>query len=550
MKELLLKRKAGFIKYLCATFLFNIERFLGMLLFSFILNAINKGNLDSYSIVVICTIAFIIYSPISYLVSRMFRIGFMRDTILDIRRQAFDKIMALSMKQFSVKSKEIYISNLINDINTFENKFFYSLLNFLIETVLFAMSLIILFFLDLKLAIVMILVCLGLFSVSNLLNDKAKRLIKEVSKENEQFTLNMGNTFNGMEILKLNNIEDKFLDKSIHGLNRLERSKFKSTIFTDMQRNVVMTIGYVIMVFIMIYLSMFYLQYGANLGMIAFIFQLSTRMSFSLVSAFPYWNAISASVKIYEKITKPQEAIVGKAGGNKEFEFGNNIKLNNVSFSYDNKLIFNNVSFTIEKGKKYLIKGASGAGKSTLMKLLAMTYDDYIGEIYVDSVNYKDVSESSFHQKVAFIYQDVFLFEDTIKNNITLYKDIAMDKVNHAVKLCGLTSILDDKKDGLDEILQENGKNLSGGQRQRISIARAIAKEADILFVDEGTSSLNQELGKEIEKVFLSLPNTVISISHRYYEGVTNEYDYVLEIKNGHVYQFEAKDYFGEVITC
>ena len=102
----------------------------------------------------------------------------------------------------------------------------------------------------------------------------------------------------------------------------------------------------------------------------------------------------------------------------------------------------------------------------------------------------------------------------------------------------------------MNERLTENGKNLSGGQRQRISIARAIAKNTELLFVDEGTSSLNEELGKEIERVFLELDNTVIAISHRYYEGVTENYDYVIEIKNGEVNCFPARDYFDEVITC
>jgi ABC-type multidrug transport system fused ATPase/permease subunit len=184
------------------------------------------------------------------------------------------------------------------------------------------------------------------------------------------------------------------------------------------------------------------------------------------------------------------------------------------------------------------------------MNLLAMIYDDFEGKITVDGVEYKDINEKSFHEKVAFIYQEVFLFEDTIKNNITLYRDIPQEQIDYAVKVCGLDAVIDDKKGGIEERLSENGKNLSGGQRQRISIARAIAKNAQILFVDEGTSSLNEELGREIEKVFLQLDNTVIAISHRYYEGVTENYDYVLEVKNGAVHCFSAKDYFNEVISC
>ena len=99
-------------------------------------------------------------------------------------------------------------------------------------------------------------------------------------------------------------------------------------------------------------------------------------------------------------------------------------------------------------------------------------------------------------------------------------------------------------------MLLENGKNLSGGQRQRISIARAIAKQAKILFVDEGTSALNEEIGRQIENAFLNLDATVIAISHRYYQGITEQYDEVLEIKNGSVVTYSAQEYFEEDAAC
>lgn len=99
-------------------------------------------------------------------------------------------------------------------------------------------------------------------------------------------------------------------------------------------------------------------------------------------------------------------------------------------------------------------------------------------------------------------------------------------------------------------MLQENGKNLSGGQRQRISIARSILKKSDILFADEATSSLNEQLGRDIEETILALDSTVVSISHRYYEGITDRYDYVLEIKNGILHEYPSAVYFKEVVTA
>ena len=549
MRELLLKRKSKLIQYLFATFLFVIDHFVQMGLFALVLGAIEKASFSYYRIVIIVTIIFIIYSPINFLISRMLRIRYMRDTILDVRKMAFDKIINMPFKQYSQKSKEVYISNLINDVNTFENKFFYSFLNLLINVTMFVLSMICLVVMDYKLAIAMFLFSAILYALASLFTKKTTALEQEISTTNEEFTTEMSNTFNGIEILKLNNIEERFLKKNIGTINRLEKRKFEANVFTELQRSVIHILGFVVSVAVMVYLG-YAIQGPMGLGEAALIFQLCSSISRFLIDAFPTLNGVKASLSIYEKIAKVDVNTTGIGNGTQDFCYNKVIEVTHVNFSYDQKPIFQDASFTIEKGKKYLIKGVSGSGKSTLMNLLAMVYDDYEGQILVDGMNYKEINEKSFHEKVAFIYQDVFLFEDTIKNNITLYKDIQLEQINYAVKVCGLDSIIDLQKAGLDGKLTENGKNLSGGQRQRISIARAIAKNAEILFVDEGTSSLNEDLGREIEKVFLELDNTVIAISHRYYEGVTENYDYVIEVKSGSVRSYPAKDYFNEVITC
>lgn len=548
MKDLLTKRKTKFIQYLIATFMFIINHFAEMGLFALIFGAIEKGDLQHYKRIVIVTIVYIIYSPINFLVSRMLRIRYMRDTILDVRKQAFEKIINMPFKQYSQKSKEVYISNLINDVNNFENKFFISLLNYLINIGMFIISIAFLIVFDLKLALGMLLFSILLYLIASLFTKRTTELEKEISDSSEAFTTDMSNTFNGLEILKLNNIEDRFLKKSVISINRLEKRKYLSNVFNHLQRDVIYILGFVVSVAVLIYLG-YELQGDMNLTEATFIFMLCSSISNFLISAFPLWNQIKASASIYDKIAKPEENTIRIGMGTKDFKFKDRIEAVDLSFAFESKQIIKDASFTIVKGKKYLIKGVSGAGKTTLMNLLAMIHDDFEGKITVDEVDYRDISEKSFHDKVAFIYQDVFLFEDTIKNNITLYKDISDERIDYAVRVSGLEPFLIEKQDGINERLTENGKNLSGGQRQRISIARAIAKNAEILFVDEGTSSLNEELGREIEKTFLELDSTVVAISHRYYEGITENYDYVIELKNSKVHCFPAKDYFEEVIT-
>ncbi len=549
MKELLFRRKSKFIQFLIATSLFVMDHFLQMGLFAIILGAIEKADIGYYRTVFLLTLGYIIYTPLNFLLSRMLRIRYMRDTILDVRKQAFDKIINLPFKQYSQKSKEVYISNLINDINIFEKKFFFGLLNFLIDLGMILISLALLIIMDYRLALWMFLFSALLYMLASFFRKKSIALEQEISKTNEQFTTDMSNTFNGLEILKLNNIEDKFLVKSTATIRRLEKKKYEANVFSELQRSVIRILGFVASVVVMIYLG-FQIQGTIRLGEAAFLFQLCSSISEYLIDAFPMWNLMKGSISIYDKVALPEHSGIGAGKGEQEFSFSRQIEFSHVDFSFDQKEIINDASFVIERGKKYLIKGVSGAGKTTLMNLLAKIHDDFQGNITVDGMDYREISEKSFHEKVAFIYQDVFLFEDTIRNNITLYKELPGEQIDYAVRVSGLDALVSEKRDGMDQRLTENGKNLSGGQRQRISIARAIAKNAEILFVDEGTSSLNEELGREIEKVFLGLDSTVIAISHRYYEGVTNKYDYVLEIKNGAVHSYPARDFFDEVITC
>lgn len=554
MRELLWNKRGKFVQYLFASFLFIVDHFVQIITFSVILGVIEQGaDADLNKIIWIAILAGL-YNVVNFIISRLLRIGFMRDIILEVRKQAFDKIMRMSFKQFSRKSKDVYLSNLVNDINTFEESFFVSLLNFLINTGMFILSFIALLFLEPVLAGYMVIASAILYIISHFFSKKTVTLQEEVSMQNEVFTTNINNTFQGLEILKLNRMDDKFLHKSLDGLRKLELRKYIFNIFAECQKNLINVIGYVISCFLMLYLCLNF-EKGMTLTNAAIVFQLGAMMSFNLIEAFPLWNKVKASAKIYEKITKDDEEdseSVDESDNEKteEFTINQQIEVRDVSFNYGDKEILQQANFVIEKGKKYLIKGVSGAGKSTLMNLLSMTYDNYDGQILADGVDYKRIKERTFHDKVSFIYQNVFLFEDSIRNNITLYKEIPDNLIQKAVEACDLSELVSSQEHGLDQVLKENGKNLSGGQRQRISIARAIAKDSEILFVDEGTSSLNEELGREIEKVFLSLPQTVVAISHRYYEGISEQYDYVLEIKNGEVLQSVAADYFGEVVTC
>ncbi|NLV88387.1 MAG: ABC transporter ATP-binding protein [Tissierellia bacterium] len=546
MKELLLKRKSRFILYLIACLLPVVDRFFTNFAIALLIGSVQVGSMDYFIKICLITIGLIILGVILFIISRFMRISFMRDTLLDVRLMAFDKIINSSYKSFSQKSKDTYISNLINDINIIEREFFLSLINIIYNAGIYIVSLILIAFLDFKFALIAFAASIILYVTSKLFEKRTIALQERVSDENEKFAVDMSNTFNGLEILKLNRIEDQFLSKALKSVTGLERKKLDYNIYTDGQSRILELLGFSFLIISLIYLSSLFMR-GITLTEGTFMVQLSNSCVWSIIAVLPRVNQLKSSVKIFDKITKYEEDTSNSLTKDKEFEFEKEIEVKNLSFRYGEKEVFKDVSFKIEKVKKYLIKGPSGAGKSTLIKLLSMIYDDYTGEIKVDGVDYREIKEKSLNDNVSFIYQDVFLFEDTIFNNIALYKPYTEEEVLEAAKKSGLDSLLSKKENGLYEMLLENGKNLSGGERQRISIARAIIKNSKLLFIDEATSSLDEELGRKIEETILSLNSTVIAISHRYYEGITEKYDYVLEIKNGQVNQYDGNEYFMEV---
>ncbi|CAK7085262.1 ABC transporter ATP-binding protein [Tissierella sp.] len=546
MKELLLKRKSRFIFYILACFIPVLDNTLVNLVMSMIIGSIQVGTMENFIRICFISLGVTVLGAVMYIVSRFMRISFMRDTLLDVRLLAFDKILNSSYKEFSKKSKDSYISNLINDINIFESNFFLQLINVIFRGGVYVVSLTIIGFLDIKFAIGAFVISIILFFISKSFESKTVKLQEEVSEYNENFAIEMSNTFNGLEILKLNNIEDQFLSKALKSITGLERKKFEFNIYTDSQRRIMEFLGFGFLIGSMVYLSTL-LGKGISLTKVTFMVQLANGCIWNVTSILPLFNQLKSSAKIYDKITKNNEDDSVYIQKEKDFTFKNEIEVKNLYFEYEGKEILKDTSFKIEKGKKYLLKGTSGAGKSTLIKLLSMIYDDYKGKITVDGVDYREIKESSLNDKVSFIYQDVFLFEDTIYNNIALYKSYHEGKIQEAANKAGLDNLLQKKENGIHEMLMENGKNLSGGERQRISIARAIVKDCEILFVDEGTSSLDEELGRKVEETILSLDCTVIAISHRYYEGITEKYDHVLEIKNNQINEYNSNEYFMEV---
>lgn len=249
-------------------------------------------------------------------------------------------------------------------------------------------------------------------------------------------------------------------------------------------------------------------------------------------------HVIEVVNKTLDKLEKIEKAdIIDKNGQNIELK-KYNIEFSDVCFSYDKKQILNNISFDIPEGSTTAIIGPSGSGKTTICNLIARFYDVNSGTITIGNKNIKDITCDSLLKNISMVFQKVYLFNDTIKNNILFGNPNASDDevINAAIK-AHCHEFISKLPNGYDTIIGDGGATLSGGEKQRISIARAILKDSPIIILDEATASVDPENEHLIQNAISSLTKgkTVIVIAHRL--ATIQDADQILVIDNGDVVQ-------------
>ena len=221
-------------------------------------------------------------------------------------------------------------------------------------------------------------------------------------------------------------------------------------------------------------------------------------------------------------------------------DLNSSLSFNDVSFTYGNKdeKVLNNINFKINKGEIFALVGPSGAGKSTLVDLIPRFYDTLSGSIKIDGKDIKDLELKSLRSLMGIVTQETFLFDDTVKANISYgVENISDDEIKDAAKAANAHEFIQKLPDGYNTIIGERGVSLSGGQKQRIAIARAIVKNPPILILDEATSSLDSESEKHVQSAIENLMSerTVFVIAHRL--STVHNANKILVLENGQIVQ-------------
>jgi len=329
----------------------------------------------------------------------------------------------------------------------------------------------------------------------------------------------------GAKAIKYSNIENAYIKKVSDIFYSFEKMRISGYMAVSIPSSFVQPIGliFIVVVFVISYMTtdFTFVTFAAVVYLIQkmFVYIDSIQAGFTKMgTALPhleilldYSNKMDAkNEEMTKKITK----------GKVRWSFRNNIQFKNVSFVYENSdnNVLDNINFSISKGSMVGIIGRSGAGKTTIVDLILRLLSPTSGSILVDGVFLEDIELSEIRNNISYASQDLFLNNDSVKNNIKFYRENVSDKqITEAAKIAQCEDFINNLPNGYDTSVGERGVSLSVGQRQRIVIARALVRNPDILILDEVTSSLDKESENKIKETIESIrkKTTIIVIAHR-----------------------------------
>lgn len=514
---------------------------------------------DSTPLTDVITVAIISFAifMVAYVIYRTARPRYIQCAMLQYKSYVFGRILDKRISSISRENSGKIISALTNDMRPVEDYYLGSILTIIDIGVGFVGALALMLWYSPALTLVSLLLSILPIIVSVPSAKKLADKEKNLSDKNESYVDIIKDILSGFAVIKSFRSEKEILKRFSSDNVGIEAAKYERR-YAEENVNLLSTAASVIMrlgVFI-IGAWMAVSGTGVTPGIVLVFLQL-VNFVITPIERIPKILANrKAAIAIMDKLADTLSEENDESDDRFHCTMTKQICMNDVTFHYDEgKPVLQGVSVQFEAGKKYAIVGGSGSGKTTLLNLLMRTYENYGGNIQYDGVELNKISSDSLFQIVSLVQQNVFVFNDTIYNNVTLYKQFPDRDVQSAMEQAGLSELV--RSHGKDYVCGENGNALSGGEKQRISIARALLRKTSVLLMDEATAALDEITANEIMSSILSIEDlTSIVVTHRLDENVLKQYDRIIVLHNGKVEEcdtfeklLERKGYFYSLYT-
>ena len=449
---------------------------------------------------------------------------------------AFQKLTEKSISSFRAESTAAYLSALTNDAASIEADDLSQLLSVITKAVTFFGALaMMLWYSPLMTAIAAGVTVLPLIA-SLLTGGHLQAAEKRVSDQNRDFTAALSDCLGGFSVVKTFRAEKEIFRLFAESNRALEQEKFSRRRLKALVGMIGAVTG--IIAQLGVFLAGAYLALtgkGLTAGAVILFVNLMNFMIEPVAELPALLAARKAARGLIAKLADALEQDEVQPDGVQIAPLMRQLRLEDVRFSYDGETeILRGVSAVFDAGKAYAIVGASGSGKSTLLNLLTTPGMAYAGKILLDGTELHTVSPESLYETVSVIQQNVFVFNASIRDNVTMFRSFPPEELAQAVRRAQLEALLAER--GEDYLCGESGSGLSGGEKQRISIARSLLKHASVLLADEATAALDVQTAHQVTDDILSLSGvTRIVVTHTLEQAALRRYDGILVLKDGRI---------------
>lgn len=477
-------------------------------------------------VVVIYTIANVMYRAVYP--------RFLQRAMQQYRDYAFSRLTQKSLRSFSKEGTALYVSALTNDCTSIENNYLAATFTLIELLFCFLGALIMMLYYSPVMLVLAVALSFLPVAVSMTAGNRLTEQEKEISKKNERFVSIVNELLSGFPVIKSFRAEtqaSRLFSQRNEQAEEAKKNKRRTEQLISLLANdagIIAQMG--------IFLAGAWLAIsnkGVTAGVVIVFVQLMNYILNPISQVPLLWSNRKAAIALMEKLSDALSENVREEGREKLNGFSEKIEVKDLTYGYEPESpVLKDLDVQFDAGKSYAIVGGSGSGKSTLLNLLMGSSSNYQGEICIDGVSIKNIESESLYQLMTSVQQNVFVFNDTIRNNVTMFHEFPDKEVTLALERSGLSEFIE--KRGEEFVCGENGANLSGGERQRISIARALLRKSPILLVDEATAALDAATARAVSFSILNLVGmTRIVVTHRLEEAILRRYDKILVMKNG-----------------
>lgn len=477
-------------------------------------------------VVVIYTIANVMYRAVYP--------RFLQRAMQQYRDYAFSRLTQKSLRSFSKEGTALYVSALTNDCTSIENNYLAATFTLIELLFCFLGALIMMLYYSPVMLVLAVALSFLPVAVSMTTGNRLTEQEKEISKKNERFVSIVNELLSGFPVIKSFRAEtqaSRLFSQRNEQAEEAKKNKRRTEQLISLLANdagIIAQMG--------IFLAGAWLAIsgkGVTAGVVIVFVQLMNYILNPISQVPLLWSNRKAAIALMEKLSDALSENVREEGREKLNGFSEKIEVKDLTYGYEPESpVLKDLDVQFDAGKSYAIVGGSGSGKSTLLNLLMGSSSNYQGEICIDGVSIKNIESESLYQLMTSVQQNVFVFNDTIRNNVTMFHEFPDKEVTLALERSGLSEFIE--KRGEEFVCGENGANLSGGERQRISIARALLRKSPILLVDEATAALDAATARAVSFSILNLVGmTRIVVTHRLEEAILRRYDKILVMKNG-----------------